>query len=50
MALSRLREIVLAATVGLAYAIWGAQISLQPPFYPTEAEARGATSSQVGRP
>ena len=35
--------ILFAASVG-----WGLLISLQPPFYPSEAEKRGATPSQYG--
>ena len=30
-----------------AYTVWGILIYLQPPFYPSEAEKRGATPSQV---
>ena len=29
------------------YLVWGLLFSLQPPFYPREAEAKGATPSQV---
>ncbi len=31
----------------LAYIVWGLLLSLQPPFYPSEAEKKGATPSQV---
>ena len=31
-----------------AYIGWGLLLSLQPPFYPTEAEKKGATPSQYG--
>lgn len=31
-----------------AYAVWGLLISLIPPFYPMEAEGKGATPSQYG--
>lgn len=31
----------------LAYFVWGLMFSIQPPFYPKEAEAKGATPSQV---
>ena len=41
------KTIALAIVVGSAYMVWGALISLQPPFYPTEAEKKGATPSQV---
>ncbi len=30
-----------------AYIVWGLLLSLQPPFYPSEAERKGATPSQV---
>ncbi len=30
-----------------AYVDWGLLLSLQPAFYPTEAESKGATPSQV---
>ena len=32
---------------GGAYLAWGLMFSIQPPFYPKEAEAKGATPSQV---
>ena len=32
----------------LAYIGWGLLLSLQPPFYPLEAELKGATPSQYG--
>ena len=44
---SRSRTVVLAISIICAYIVWGALISLQPPFYPTEAEKKGATPSQV---
>ena len=31
-----------------AYIGWGLLLSLQPPFYPSEAEKKGATPSQYG--
>ena len=31
-----------------AYTVWGLIISLLPPFYPREAELRGATPAQYG--
>ena len=31
-----------------AYTVWGLIISLLPPFYPREAERRGATPAQYG--
>ena len=39
--------IALAIFEGVAYLVWGLMLSLQPPFYPKEAEAKGATPSQV---
>ena len=45
--LSRARTVLLLLVCGTAYIVWGALISLQPPFYPTEAELKGATPSQV---
>ena len=45
--LSRSRTVLLLLVCGTAYIVWGALISLQPPFYPTEAELKGATPSQV---
>ena len=44
---SKTRTVLLAIVIGFAYVVWGALISLQPPFYPTEAEKKGATPSQV---
>ena len=45
--LSRARTVLLLLVCGTAYIVWGALISLQPSFYPTEAELKGATPSQV---
>ena len=47
--ISRTRTVFLAISIVCAYVVWGALISLQPPFYPTEAEKKGATPAQVGR-
>ena len=47
MELSRGRIIFMSITVSSAYVVWGLLISLQPPFYPQEAEKKGATPSQV---
>ena len=41
------RAIVLAIFIGGAYLVWGLMFSIQPPFYPKEAEAKGATPSQA---
>ena len=41
------RSIVLAIFIGGAFLAWGLMFSIQPPFYPKEAEAKGATPSQV---
>ena len=35
-------------SIFLAYIGWGLLLSLQPPFYPSEAEKKGATPSQYG--
>ena len=45
--ISTARRVAVGLTAGLAYISWGLLISLQPAFYPTEAEAVGATPSQV---
>ena len=45
--LSQSRTVLLISICGTAYVVWGALISLQPPFYPTVAETKGATPSQV---
>ena len=47
MELSRGRIIFMSITVSSAYVVWGLLISLQPPFYPQEAEKKGASPSQV---
>ena len=41
------RSIIFAVTLTISYIIWGSTISLTPPFYPGEAEKKGATPSQV---
>ena len=41
------RTTLLFTVGGTATIVWGALISLQPPFYPTLAEIKGATPSQV---
>ena len=41
------RTALLFTVGGTAAIVWGALISLQPPFYPTLAEIKGATPSQV---
>ena len=45
--ISTTKKLLLAVLLVIAYIVWGALISLQPPFYPTEAEKKGATPSQV---
>ncbi|TRY80723.1 hypothetical protein TCAL_12990 [Tigriopus californicus] len=45
---SKARVILLGATVSIAYISWGLLLSLQPAFYPIEAESKGATPSQYG--
>ena len=41
------RKVLLLVVCGASNIVWGMLISLQPPFYPTEAENKGATPSQV---
>lgn len=48
MDMSKSRQIFMAVSIGAAYIGWGLLLSLQPPFYPTEAEKKGATPSQYG--
>ena len=45
--LSKGQTVFLSISIVLAFTIWGALISLAPPFYPLEAEKKGATPSQV---
>jgi len=40
--------VLLATAFALSYVSWGLLLSLLPPFYPTEAEKKGATPSQYG--
>ena len=42
------QTIILAIIVGGMFFVWGVMFSLQAPFYPKEAEARGLKPSQVG--
>ena len=42
------REILVALFAGLAFACYGCLVSIQPTFYPTEAERKGARPSQYG--
>ena len=44
---SRTRRLLLFCTVAIAFICWGLLLSLQPAFYPTEAQSKGATPSQV---
>ena len=41
------RALCLAISIACGCIVWGVLISLPPPFYPTEAERKGATASQV---
>ena len=41
------RSIIFAVILTISYVIWGFTISLTTPFYPGEAEKKGATPSQV---
>ena len=45
--LSRKQRIFLYIVVGLSYVEWASLLSLLPPFYPSEAENKGCTPSQV---
>ena len=45
---SKLRLAALATVIASAYVVWGLLVSLQPPFYPAEAERKGAKPSQYG--
>ena len=44
---SRIRNVCLTVSVVCDCVVWGALLSLQLAFYPTEAEKKGATPSQV---
>jgi len=46
--LSQVQVMLLGIVVASAYVVWGILISLQPPFYPIEAEAKGAKPQQYG--
>ena len=37
----------MSISIAAAYFVWGLLVSLQPPFYPQEAEKKGASPSQV---
>ena len=45
--LTKAETVFLAISIVFAETIWGVLISLPPPFYPSEAEKKGATPSQV---
>ena len=47
--MSAKKKLVLIVLLVIAYLVWGSIISLLPPFYPKEAEAKGAIPSQVCR-
>lgn len=46
--ISRTRTVLIAIVVAASYIDWGIIFSVQPAFYPKEAEAKGATPSQYG--
>ncbi|TRY80689.1 hypothetical protein TCAL_09016 [Tigriopus californicus] len=46
--ITRTRTILIAIVVAASYIDWGIIFSVQPAFYPKEAEAKGATPSQYG--
>ena len=43
----RFKTVFFFVTIGGAFIIWGLYFALQPPFYPSEAESKGATPAQV---
>ena len=45
---SKRRTAFIAFSVAGGYTCWGLLLSLQPAFYPTEAEKKGATPSEYG--
>ena len=46
--MSRCKAILLVTSLVIAYICWGCAMSLQAPLFPTEAEKKGATASEVG--
>ena len=46
-ALSKKSSVLLAVTIIIAYICWGLTMSLQAPLFPTEAEKKGATATEV---
>ena len=47
MELSRCKSFLLVFGISTAFLFWGLMMSLQPPFYPSEAEKKGATPLEV---
>ena len=47
MDLTKGRIVIMSINIAAAYLVWGLLVSLQPPFYPQEAEKKGASPSQV---
>ncbi|XP_059097397.1 MFS-type transporter SLC18B1-like [Tigriopus californicus] len=45
---SKARSTLLAISVALTFISWGLLLSLQPAFYPSEAESKGSTPAQYG--
>ena len=45
--LTKARNVFLTISIVCAYIVWGSIVSLLAPFYPMEAEKKGATPSQV---
>ena len=41
------KTFIVFCTICMSFTVWGLIISLQPAFYPSEAEAKGATPSEV---
>jgi len=48
MELSDYRSFCLKFSICLAFLFWGLMIALQPPFYPSEAEKKGAKPTEYG--
>ena len=45
--MSKCKAILLVTSLVIAYICWGCAMSLQAPLFPTEAEKKGASASEV---
>ena len=45
--MSKSKAVLLVGSLVIAYICWGCAMSLQAPLFPTEAEKKGATASEV---